>query len=679
MNRLADETSPYLRQHADNPVDWYPWGEEASAKAKADDKPILLSVGYSACHWCHVMAHESFEDPDTAEVMNRLFVSVKVDREERPDVDAVYMNAVQALTGQGGWPMTVFLAPDGRPFFGGTYFPKDGFGGRPRFVDVLMAVSQAWQERRDEILEQADALSGSIAAGAGLAAGDASGRLTLSPDLLRAACTELEGAFDREWGGFGHAPKFPQPANLELLLRAHAHDRATTGADSASTDTGTGGGDGLAMVRTTLEAMASGGMYDHLGGGFARYSTDAFWMVPHFEKMLYDQAGLARAYLHAWQVTGSDVYRQVVEEIVGYVLRDLSQPEGGFSSAEDADSEGEEGKFYVWRQAEIIEALSPGLADAAIAWYGVTRAGNFEGANILHRPVRGDLIRSPEVEQARQQLLDVRALRVRPGLDDKVLTEWNAMWVSTLAEAGAALGRTDWLDRAMACGDFLLHHLRPGGRWHRSWQRHGQARHLAYAADHAWLIDAFTRLHEATGQRRWIEWATDSADRTIKLFWDDESGGLFTSGHDAEQLIVRQKELVDTATPSANSVAAVALQRIAALTGRSDLADRAAAILGLLSDLLNRHPTAFTYALGAVDQAVTGLVEVVVSGERPDLVAAVHSRYLPNAVLAWGERFSSPLWEGRSEEGDAGRAYVCQNYSCQAPVTDADALLEILG
>ena len=675
MNRLAGETSPYLRQHADNPVDWFPWGEEAFAVAQERDRPILLSVGYSACHWCHVMAHESFEDADTAAVMNQLFVSVKVDREERPDVDAVYMNAVQALTGQGGWPMTVFLTPDRRPFFGGTYFSKDGFGGRPRFVDVLLAVNQAWRDRRGEVLERADALAESLDGGAKLAAGHASGELVLGPDLVDAGCAELAGVFDKEWGGFGHAPKFPQPANLELLLRAHAHDRAGTTGGGA----GGAGGDKLAMVRTTLDAMASGGMYDHLGGGFSRYSTDAFWMVPHFEKMLYDQAGLARAYLHAWQVTGSDAYRQVVEEIVGYVLRDLSQPEGGFSSAEDADSEGEEGKFYVWRQAGITAVLSPGLADAAIAWYGVTKAGNFEGANILHRPVRGDLIRPPDVEEARRQLLAARSHRVRPGLDDKVLTEWNAMWVSTLAEAGAALGRTDWLARATACGDFLLHRLRPGGRWHRSWQREGEARHLAYAADYAWLVDAFTRLHESTGQRRWIDWAVDSADRMLELFWDDESGGLFTAGHDAEQLIVRQKELVDTATPSANSVAAAALQRLAALTGRSDLGDRAAAILATLSDLLDRHPMAFTYALAAVDQAVTGITEVVVSGERPDLVAAVHSRYLPDVVLAWGERFSSPLWEGRTEEGDAGRAYVCENYTCQAPVTDTESLLEALG
>jgi len=396
MNRLAGESSPYLRQHAGNPVDWYPWGDEAFTRARELDTPILLSVGYSACHWCHVMAHESFEDPGVAAVMNQLFVNVKVDREERPDVDAVYMEAVQAMSGQGGWPMTVFLAPDGRPFFGGTYFPPASSAGRPGFVDLLRAVHDAWTERRDEVMAQAGQLAAAIGARTRVPAGDGPAGEEpdgegpdglIGPDLLQGAAVALEAAHDPEWGGFGRAPKFPQPSFVELTLRSHQRQPSRPG---------------LQMVLTTLDAMASGGIYDHLGGGFSRYSVDAFWMVPHFEKMLYDQAGLARAYLHAWQVTGEPRLLQVLEETVAYVRRDLQAPGGGFFSAEDADSEGEEGRFYVWTFDELEKVGGP----AAVEWYGATRAGNFEGANILHRPVRGDLVRPPEVEAARARLLE---------------------------------------------------------------------------------------------------------------------------------------------------------------------------------------------------------------------------------------------------------------------------------
>ncbi|MBV9253374.1 MAG: thioredoxin domain-containing protein, partial [Actinobacteria bacterium] len=386
-NRLAGETSPYLRQHQDNPVDWYPWGEEAFSRAILEDKPILLSIGYSACHWCHVMAHESFEDPDTAKVMNDLFVCVKVDREERPDVDAVYMEAVLAMSGNGGWPMTVFITPDGRPFFGGTYFPPEPRHGLPSFVQLLQAVDEAWRERRGEILGQADQLSDAILSRT-QTGGPSPGEI--SADLLERAYGMLREQFDPEWGGFGRAPKFPQTSMLELLLRAHAHN---------------GSADTLQMVTTSLDAMASGGIYDHLGGGFARYSVDRVWLVPHFEKMLYDQAALARVYLHAWQVTGEERYLQVLTETIDYVLRELRQPDGGFSSAEDADSEGEEGKFYVWRPEEI-DAVLGDAAPAAWEWYGVTKAGNFEGSNILHRPVRGDLLRPQHIEDARQRLFD---------------------------------------------------------------------------------------------------------------------------------------------------------------------------------------------------------------------------------------------------------------------------------
>ena len=655
MNRLATETSPYLRQHRDNPVDWYPWGEEAFARARVEDRPIMLSVGYSACHWCHVMAHESFEDPDVAAVMNELFVNVKVDREERPDVDAVYMEAVQAMSGQGGWPMTVFLTPDGQPFFGGTYFPRTAMGGRPGFVDLLRAVDQAWAERRDELVAQAGHLASSIATRAGILGG--AGRGDVGAGLIEGAVTALAASYDAEWGGFGRAPKFPTPTLIELVLRAWRR----TG-DAAT----------LEMAVNTLDAMASGGIYDHLGGGFARYSVDAFWMVPHFEKMLYDQAGLVRAYLHAWQATGEPRFRQVVEETVAYVLRDLRAPEGGFYSAEDADSEGEEGLFYVWRYDDVHAIGGP----AAVAWYGVTPAGNFEGANILHRPVRGDLVRPAEIEAARARLFEVREGRVRPGLDDKVLTEWNAMFTSALAEAAAALGRDDWLAAAVANGDFLLSSLRrEDGRWLRSWQRDGGARHLAYAVDHAWLVDTFTRLAEATGQARWIEAARSAADALVELFADPDGPGFFTVGSDAEQLIVRQKDLYDGATPSANSVAGVALFRLSALTGKRSYAEQSLALQSGMAEMLGEHPGAFTHLLAAVDMAVSGVSEVVIPGKRPDLVSAVQGRFLPNAVLAWGERYDSPLWEGRED----GRAYVCQDFACQLPATTAEELLAQLG
>jgi uncharacterized protein YyaL (SSP411 family) len=647
VNRLAGETSPYLRQHRENPVDWYPWGPEAFAAAESADKPILLSVGYSACHWCHVMAHESFEDDEVATEMNRRFVCVKVDREERPDVDAIYMEAVQAVSGHGGWPMTVFLTSDGKPFFGGTYYPKAGF------LQLLSAIDDAWNNRRPELLDQAGQLTESLNRLAKLTAGD--GELP-GTDVLNAALQALAAEFDPEWGGFGRAPKFPQAMTLELCLRAHAHN----GGDGART-----------VVTTSLDAMASGGMYDHLGGGFARYSVDAFWMVPHFEKMLYDQALLSRVYLHAWLQLGETRWRQVVDETIGYLLRDLRQPEGGFSSAEDADSEGEEGRFYVWRIEEIEDVLGPGLAPAAIAWYGVTKSGNFEGSNILHRPVRGELARPPDVETARQQLFDAREKRVRPGLDDKVLTEWNALMLDSLSRAAAATQRADWLEAAVANGEFLLQHLRrDDGRWLRSWQRDGGARHLAFAADYAALVQAFVSLGQATGQRRWIDAAVSTADAMLDLFWDPAEGGLFTTGRDGEALVTRAKDLLDNATPAANSLATFGLLRLAALTGDQRYRDHAERVLALLGPLAGSHPLAFPDLLSAVDLHQSGSTEIAVVGDRPDLVAVAQSRYLPNAVLAWGEPYSSPLWEGRRD----GFAYVCRDYTCLAPVDTVEAL-----
>jgi uncharacterized protein YyaL (SSP411 family) len=660
VNRLAAETSPYLRQHKDNPVDWYAWGEDAFAAAGERDRPILLSVGYSSCHWCHVMAHESFEDDEVAALMNELFVNVKVDREERPDVDEIYMEAVQALTGQGGWPMTVFLTPDGRPFFGGTYFPRRQGRGMISFPDLCRRIDELWRTRRDDIDAQAGELAGALGRTALLDPGED----LPGTEALDGVYGLLRQQHDDQRGGFGAAPKFPQAMSLDLLVRSLSR---------------TGSAVTRAMVETSLDAMASGGIYDHLGGGFARYSVDDVWLVPHFEKMLYDQALLSRVYLHAWQVTGLDRYRQVLDETIGYVLRDLRHRDGGLYSAEDADSEGVEGLFYVWTPDQVTAALDGDrdLADEVMAFYGVTPAGNFEGRTILNRLAHpGDLDRPPRIEEARARLLAARSERVRPGLDDKVLTEWNGLMLAVLAEAAAATGRDDWRDAAVATGEFLVRELRrDDGRWLRSWQADGGARHLAYAADHAALVDAFTRLYEATGEARWIAEARSTADAMVELFWDGERGGLFTTGADAERLVTRNKDLMDNATPSANSLAAVGLLRLAALTGEDAYRERAHAILRLAGPLATRHPTAFGHLLAAVDMERAGLDEVVVAGDRPDLVAEVQHRYLPNAVLAWGERFPSPLWEGRED----GRAYVCRHYACRLPAADVATLAAQLG
>jgi uncharacterized protein YyaL (SSP411 family) len=655
VNRLADETSPYLRQHADNPVDWYPWGPEAFDRASKEDRPVLLSVGYSACHWCHVMAHESFEDPEVAAVMNERFVNVKVDREERPDVDAIYMEATQAMSGSGGWPMTVFMTPDGQPFFCGTYFPKQSMQGRPGFVDLCRAVDEAWRTRRDELVTQAGRLTDHVRSSALQGAGGGDHAIP-GAEVLTAAVTLLVEQHDDRWGGFGRAPKFPQTMSHELLLSAHAR---------------TGNPEAGRCLTTSLDAMAAGGIYDHLGGGFARYSVDPVWLVPHFEKMLYDQALLARLYLHAWLVTGRPGYRQVLDETIAYVLRDLRHPDGGFYSAEDADSEGEEGKFYLWTADEVRAVLGDDAA-GALAWWGVTEEGNFEGRTILNRMhARGELERPPAIEDARRRLFAARERRVRPGLDDKVLTEWNGLMLATLAESAAATGNQEWLEAAVATGEFLAAHLRrDDGRWLRSWQAEGGARHLGFAADHAAIVDALCRLGEATGQARWTTMAAEAADVLIDRFWDEEDGGFFTTGDDGERLIARSKDLTDGASPGANSLAAVALLRLGALTGVGRYRERAEAVLALLGPVAGAHPTAFGHLLAAVDLVHTGITEVVVVGDAPDLVREVQSRFVPNAVLAWGEPYPSPLWEGRQP----GHAYVCQDYTCQAPVTTPEAL-----
>jgi len=656
MNRLANESSPYLRQHRDNPVDWWPWCDEAFAEAKQRGVPVLLSVGYSACHWCHVMAHESFEDPEVAAVMNRLFVNVKVDREERPDVDSVYMDAVQAMTGRGGWPMTVFLTPDANPFFGGTYYPK------PTFLQLMNAVDDAWRNRREDIDNNVEALVENIGR---------TSQIATNPDLpgidvFAAAAQQYDATFDETWGGFGGAPKFPSTMALELLLRSYLND------ESART---------RQIITTSLDAMASGGMYDHLGGGFARYSVDEKWLVPHFEKMLYDQALLVRPYLHASLVLREPRWRQVVEETIAYVLRDLRSPEGAFHSAEDADSLDEtghshEGHFYVFTPDQIRRIIPEHLVQLALDWYEVTEEGNFEGRSIPCRlSNRGKLQRSEDVETVRRLLLTFRNTRHRPGLDDKVITEWNALMVASLAEAAGAYRNDEWAMAAQRAGDFLADTMRrPDGRWLRTWHREAEPKHLAMAADLANLVDAFTRLYELSGVARWVTLARQAADQLILHHWDTVEGGLFTTPNDGERLIVRQKDLIDNATPSANSVAAFALQRLGALTGDERYGEHADGIFKLLARIVASAPTAFPHLLCALHLRHVGATEIAITGKRGDLVQFLQSQWLPTVVLAWGEPFDTPLFADRHD----GLAYVCRRYACHAPATSRDELVSSL-
>ena len=659
MNRLSDETSPYLRQHRDNPVDWHPWGHEAFELARERDRPILLSVGYSSCHWCHVMAHESFEDPAVAEVMNRLFVNVKVDREERPDVDAIYMQAVQAMTGRGGWPMTVFLTPDGLPFFGGTYFPTESF------LRLLEAVDDAWGERRADLAGDAERLAQVIRQSNELQPS----RELLSRDLLQRGHEMARHQFDSEWGGFGRAPKFPQAMTIEFLLRSHHHN--------PSTET-------LEMVRTTLDAMASGGLYDQVGGGFHRYSVDAFWLVPHFEKMLYDQATIIRAYLDAYLITSEPRYRAIVEESIEYVLRDLRHPLGGFFSAEDADSEGEEGTFYVWRVDEV-EDLCGEDAPEVIRYYGMTKGGNFEGANILHVAQRGEP-RNESVERARAKLFAARTLRIRPGLDDKVLLGWNAMFCDALARAAAAFQRSDWMDAARINARFLLAEMRrEDGRLLRSWQD-GRARHVAYSEDYAALLEALVTLAEVDDVA-WLSECRGVADDLIRLFHDAGPGGFFTTGSDAEELITRPKDLFDNAIPSANSLAAQSLLRFAALTGDKSYEEPAVSAIRLVRDAMAEHPTAFSYIMGAVERYLTPSVEIAIIGDPDDpqteaLRRVVFERFLPNAVVACSRPENgadmTPLLADRTMIDGRPTAYVCEHFTCKLPATSPEILSEQL-
>jgi uncharacterized protein len=663
-NRLAAQTSPYLLQHKDNPVEWYAWGQEALDRARAEDRPILLSIGYSACHWCHVMERESFEDSDTAGYMNEHFVSIKVDREERPDLDSIYMEAVQGMTGHGGWPLTAFLDPEGVPFYGGTYFPPEPRQGMPSFRMVLEAVVESWDTQRERIRVSAARIREQLGA---------IGRIEpsaepLSREVIGGAVGRLRMMADMRHGGFGGAPKFPPASALELLLANGAND----------------------VVEVTLDAMAHGGIYDQLGGGFARYSVDEVWLVPHFEKMLYDNALLARAYLHAWQALGHERWRRVCTDTLDWALREMRGPEGGFYSALDADSEGEEGRFYLWTPDEIRAALDAAglsdVADEAIAYLGVTEAGNFEGRNILHVPGGPTSERPERLEAALRTLRERRAERVWPALDDKRLASWNALMISALAEVGAVLGRDDHLDAARSTAEFVLTEMRAGdGRLRRSW-KDGDARLDAYLEDYAYLLEALLTLYEATFEARWFDAARQIADLMIELFADPEQGGFFTTARDHERLIARRKDVDDHPIPSGNSSAAYGLLRLAALTGEHEYERHAVGVFRLLHKAAAGHPHALAHLLRALDFHFASVKEVALVAPAGadglgELEAVVRSRFRPHLVLAGGpEGTERPeLMRERSAVDGKPAAYVCENFACRRPVTEPEELAATLG
>jgi hypothetical protein len=671
-NRLIDETSPYLLQHAHNPVEWYPWGEGALEKADAEDKPIFLSIGYSACHWCHVMERESFEDQATAEILNEHFVSVKVDREERPDLDRIYMSAVQALTGSGGWPMSVFLTPDGKPFYGGTYFPPAPRFGMPSFQQVLRTVADAWENRREELLRGSERVVRSIerqmaVAGAGQ---------KLERATLEQAAHKLRRDFDEVHGGWGGAPKFPQPMVLEFLLRHHYL---------------TGEVEALRIVTETLEAMARGGMYDQLGGGFHRYSVDDHWLVPHFEKMLYDNSQLARVYLHGWQVTGNEFFRTIVGEILDYVVREMVDPEGGYYSTQDADSEGEEGKFFVWTPDEIRSILGSD-ADEFMAAYGVTRHGNFEGKNILE--FVGDLDHRRALAGARRKLFEAREQRVHPGRDDKVLTSWNGLMLAAFAEAARALDREDYREVAERNADFLLRELRlENGRLLRTWKAcpelaegAGEAKLNGYLEDYAYLIEGLLELYQTTFEPRWFVESQELAD-TMLAHFQAPGGGFFDTSDDHETLITRPRDLQDNATPSGNAMAVTALLKLAGFTNDPHYLDTAHQALAQMQSMMARYALGFGQWLQALSYAVSEPREIAIVGDpegadTQGLLGVIRSGYQPFQVVALGAPGAQPpevppLQDRGLVDGQAA-AYVCRSFTCKAPTTSPEALRVLL-
>ncbi|MGH7169268.1 MAG: thioredoxin domain-containing protein [Gemmataceae bacterium] len=678
-NRLLHETSPYLRQHAHNPVDWHPWGAEALERARQLDRPIFLSIGYSACHWCHVMEHESFENEEIAKVLNDNFVCIKVDREERPDLDQIYMASVQMLTGSGGWPMSVFLTPDLKPFTGGTYFPPDDRYGRPGFKSLLTHITEVWSTRRDDVEEAASQITGHLRDFGRLETEEGA----LDASLLRQAHAGLERAFDPRHGGFGQAPKFPHPMDLRLLLRCWKRF------DDPQA---------LEMVRVTLDHMAMGGIYDHLGGGFARYSTDERWLVPHFEKMLYDNALLVPCYLETFQASGEPYYREIVEETLGWVLREMTSPDGPFYSTLDADSEGEEGKFHVWTAAEIEQVLGKDDADLFSAVYGVEADGNWEhGKNILHRVktfaqyARLNGMSEPDLRSRldanRRKLFEVRSRRVWPGRDEKTLTSWNGLMIDALAQASQVLDRRDYADAAARAADFILTRMRTReGRLLRTWSAGSEPKLNAYLEDYSFLLDGLVSLYEATFAPRWIEAALDLAEVMIDQFWDGADGGFFFTGRDHETLIARGKDPHDNAIPSGNAMAVTALLRLVKLTGRMDLQEKAETTLRLYRGLLGAHPLAAGQMLLALDFHLGPVQEIAIVGDplaedTRRVLRLLAGSYQPHRVLALkapgGEEKKLdellPLLSGKTSQGPV-TVYVCQNFTCQTPLVGVEAV-----
>lgn len=648
-NRLAAETSPYLLQHAENPVAWQPWDQQALEQARREDKPILVSIGYSACHWCHVMERESFEDPDVAAVMNERFVAIKVDREERPDVDALYMEAVQAMTGSGGWPLNAFLTPEGVPFYAGTYFPPQPTQGMPSWRQVLEGVANAWDQDRDNIIDGSERIADRLRATAQMTAPDAE----LDRGTLDQALARTRRAYDATHGGWGGAPKFPHASVIELLLTLGERE----------------------MALHTLRRMAAGGIYDQVGGGFSRYSVDARWTVPHFEKMLYDNALLARAYLHGFQITGDAFFRRICTETLDWALRELRQPEGGFASALDADSEGVEGKYYVWTLEQVRDALGPELGAEAIEHFGMTEGGNFEGANI---PLRAK--RDPErLAEIKARLYAVREQRVRPGLDDKRVASWNGLMISALADAGGALEREDYVEAAVACAEFVLRDLHGAdGRLLRTYNR-GRGKTPAFLEDHAYLLEAFLDLYAATFDPRWFGEAVRLAEAIVTRFADAERGGFFSTAADGEVLLARRKDLEDTPIPSGGSSAAFGLLRLARLTGERHWEDAALGQLRLLHTIAHEHPNMFAHLLRALDFHLGPVREVAIVGPDPAALArTVREAFRPYVVLAGGDPDGVPLLAGREPVGGRAAAYVCEHFTCQRPVTSPDELSVLL-
>ena len=679
-NRLINETSPYLLQHAHNPVDWYPWGNEALERAQREDKPILLSIGYSACHWCHVMEKESFENATIADLMNRHFVSIKVDREEYPDVDHVYMAAVQAMTGGGGWPLTVFLTPQGKPFYGGTYFPPEDRHGMTGFPQVLIAVSEAYSKRRPEMTATAEELTSHLRGRASVNTVPQS----LPADILDRAYHNLAPSFDYENGGFGSAPKFPQPMIQEFLLRYHLR----SGEQQA-----------LGMVQFTLDRMAAGGIYDQIGGGFHRYATDYRWTVPHFEKMLYDNALLSQVYLHAYQATGRPLYRRIAEETLDYVVRELTHPAGGFYSAQDADSEGREGKYYMWATKEITSLLGQEDGRHAIQYYGATTEGNFEGENVLHVPKKMETFAGESginlnelesiIERSKKRLLASREQRIRPHRDEKIVTSWNGMMLRSFAEAACILGRDDYREIAVANGSFLLNELGQGDLLMHSY-KDGRTKIPGYLDDYALLISGLLALHEATFQQQWLVEAASLADKMVHRFSDEEKPGVFyDTGQGHSDLFVRPRDTVDSVKPCGGSVAAEMLLRMAVITGESSYGKHATAMLGLTRDQMTTHPLGSGHWLCALDFQLTDCIEIALIGSRDNpetkaLLGIIHDHYLPNKVLVGSQPdepyapLAGALLKDRVMIQGRSTVYLCHKHSCRAPTTNPDTLKQEL-